>query len=195
MTLATAATVAIGFMVVSVSQNVYGNGWLKIIKNIFNNNGKEYISFGTEEYMPLEMMDEKDEIHFDVTTIQEVYEGLPAGEFPVKFQLNYIPEGYLVKDASYSELFSILNIKMINQGKYLYIAQNCMKEDASFGMVQGEETETVYNEFLGKDVPVFKMDAEGTYTFWLEEQGVIFSCIMADSLEECKKIAENISIE
>ena len=99
-----------------------------------------------------------------------------------------------MEEASYSKQFSLLNIKLEKQKNSIYIAQNIVGDKSSFGKTRSDEIEKVYNEFLQKEVSIFSLELDGAYTFYLEEQNVIFSCNITDSLEECEKIAENIYI-
>lgn len=177
------------FTAVSVS----GEGLLEMFMNQFLVGEKQHDIYGTDLDIEFGEDDNQDVISFSGDTLEEVNKQIREELKAPMFYLSYLPDGFTVEEASYNKAFRIIDIKLVKDDEYIYIFQQRQVDERASGIInENSESRTLKNSYLEKDITIYKANKDDSWSFAIEENGIIFSIYAFVSEEECIKIAENI---
>ena len=189
-----AATVVLVVAVGNLTMvSVSGEGLLEMFWNKFFVGEKQHDIYGTDLDIKFGEDDNQDVIFFSGDTLEEVNKQIREELKAPMFYLSYLPEGFTVEEASYDKAFRIINVTLVKEDKYIYIFQQRQVDERASGIIsENSESITVENSYLKKDITIYKANRDNSWSFVIEENGIIFSIYAFLSEEECIKIAENI---
>lgn len=175
------------------TESVSGEGLLEMFINQFLVGEQQYGIYGNENAIEFDEDDNENISYFDGTTLDEVNNQIRNELKSPMFYLGYIPDGFTVEEASYNKEFRIINITLLKDDEYIYIFQQRQVDERASGiMTENGESITIENSNLKKDITIYKANRENSWSFAIEENGIIFSVYAFLSEEECIKMAENI---
>lgn len=181
-------TACVGYSMVAVQ----GEGLLEIVESVFDSGEKNIITFGTEAEENMEEEDES-EIYFDTSSLETAYEQIRQELRMPMFYISYIPEGYQLSEAKYDKSYRILNLKFEKEEKQIYISQQQILEGEATGIIIDEEQdESVVNESLSCEIPIYRSEQDETYIFSVKQGTLVLNCRVSEGLKMCKELARNI---
>lgn len=174
---------------------VQGEGLLDVFRNTFDLNGKKYttVDVGEEMDMDMDMEEEKVDVYFDGATLDDVYKQIREEFKMPMFYITYIPDGYEIEEAKYNKTYDILNFELSNGKNTIYISQQQQFNEIATGIVNEEDKcAEVNNSHVDQKIEIYESIQDGSVVFNVKENHV-FLCISGKvSIDEAKKIAENI---
>lgn len=174
---------------------VQGDGIKEVVENVFTTGGKNMVTFGTAEET---MVEEKEtyEIWFDTSSVEKAYEQIREELKMPMFYVSYIPEEYKLTEAKYDKAYRFLNLKFEDGEKKIYFSQQQVTDLKATGIATDEiKCESVLNEKLNCEIPIFLSEQDNTYVFAINKETFVLNCRMQGEEKECRKIAENIIFE
>lgn len=192
-----AGMIAIVLLLVGVSgfslDIVQGQGLLKIFKNKFTVNNTQYAVFGTQSEIEFSEEEEQDIICFKGDSIEDIYEQARIELKCPMFYLEYVPDGFVVEEATYYKLYRTMNIKLVNDESYIYIFQQQQIDEIASAIANHDgEIIKVDNSNLQKEIEIYENVQDKSWTLNVIEKETVFSMDAFIELEECVRIAENI---
>lgn len=176
------------------AEQVSGEGLLEMFMNQFLVGEKQHDIYGTFTDVEFDSDDTPDIKYFSGTTLEEVSEQI-RGElkYPM-FHLGYLPDGFFVKEATYDNLYRVISIKLINEsGEYVYFFQQMQVDVQTSGNVTEDIASlSIENNNLNKMINIYEGNQDNSWTFDIDEKGIVLFINALVSKEECIKIAENI---
>ena len=175
------------------TETVGGDGILELIeKNIFMN-GRRYGLAGTDEENLTIDPQNLNEIIIEVDNLQDLNTELDQKITHPFLRLNWIPEGFFVREAVYNKEYDVINIELYNGTNYIYISQKTsMGPDEQSNVTQDKKTGDIVNKNLEMLITIYESVADTGLSFSIVTNNIKLDCYTETSLEECKKIAENI---
>lgn len=155
---------------------------------------KQHQTYGNENEVEFGEDDNQDVVFFSGETLEEVNKQIREElKIPI-FYLSYLPDGFIVEEASYDKSYRIINMQLVNENsEYVYIFQQKQVDERASGIISdNNESITVENRHLNKKISIYKANRDNSWTFDINENGIVFSVSAFLSEEECVKIAENI---
>lgn len=195
-TLAAAAAVVIlliPVMGILGPETVEGDGVMELFEKTFVMNGKRYGMTGTnEEGLNLDDQNPNEKV-FSATSMQELNQQI-AQELKHPFYIiEWVPEGFKVKDAIYNTVFDILNIELSDGKKYIYISQQfAVDSEMQSNITQDKRVGVVENSTFGLPIEIYQSQSDDGLSFCLIINNTRVDCYMETTLGECKKLAESI---
>lgn len=188
-----ACIVLITFVGLSVSTvKVQGNKITELFEKIFRLNGTRYMTYNTVD-VDMETEEDPQDIYFSGTELGDVCEQIRAELKMPMFYLNYVPDDFDVDKASYNKTYDILNIKLVHDKNRIYIMQQYHFDDTVVGaMNKDEEGIEVYNENIKQNIIIYESEQDNSFAFSIEINHTFIALQCETTIEECKKIAENI---
>lgn len=175
------------------AEQVSGENLLEMFWNQFFVGDKQHDIYGNYTDIEFDADNETDLLYFDGTTLEEVSEQVREELKSPMFYLGYTPDGFTVEEASYDKEYRVINIKLEREDEYIYIFQQRQVDERTSGIVtDNSESVAVDNSQLNKKINIYTANRDNSWTFDINENGVIFSVYAFISKEECMKIAENI---
>ena len=175
------------------AEQVSGENLLEMFWNQFLVGEKQHDIYGNENEIEFGEDDNQDVIFFSGDTLEEVNKQIREELKAPMFYLSYLPDGFTVEEASYNRAFRIINIILVKEEEYIYIFQQRQVDERASGIIsENSESITIKNNYLKKDITIYKANRENSWSFAIEENGIVFSVDAFISKEECLKIAENI---
>lgn len=176
------------------AESVSGEGLLEMFRNQFLIGDKQHQTFGTHNQVEFEEDNNPDILYFDGTTLEEVNNQIRNKLKSPMFYFDYFPDGFIVEEASYDNIYRIINIKLIRNDEYIYIFQQKQIDDVGSGIIEDSKEEgfIISNIKLGKEIHIFESVQDNTYMFDVKEKNDVLSVDGLIPKEECVKIAENI---
>lgn len=174
---------------------VQGDGIKEVVESTFSVGEKTFVTFGTN--ISEENMDSGlNEIYFTNASLEKMYEELEKEiPYPI-FYIEYIPERYMLEEVKYDRDFRILNMEWEWENQKIYVSQQFITErEGTGGIVEQKEEDVVENSLMEKKIKIYKSEQDESLVFWVNYKNMIFSFNGEVSLEECKKIVENISFK
>ena len=175
------------------AESVSGEGLLEMFINQFLVGEQQYGIYGNENEIEFDEDDNENISYFDGTTLDEVNNQIRNGLKSPMFYLGYIPDGFTVEEASYNKEFRIINITLLKGDEYIYIFQQRQVDERASGiMTETGDSINIETSTLKKDITRYKANRENSWTFAIDENGIMISVDAYISKDECIKIAENI---
>lgn len=176
------------------AESVSGEGLLEMFWNQFLVGEKQHDIYGNYTDVEFDEDDNENVVLFSGETLEEVNKQIREELKAPMFYLSYLPDGFTVEEASYDKEFRIINITLVKEDEYIYIFQQRQVDERASGIIsENSESITVENSNLKKDITIYKANRENSWSFAIEENGIIFSGYAFLAEEECIKIAENIN--
>lgn len=182
------------FTAVSVS----GEGLLEMFFNKLSVGDKQLDIYGT--FTEIELDEDNNEylLYFDGTTLDEVNNKIRNETKSPMFYLGYLPDGFIVEEASYEKAFRIINVKLVKGDEYIYIFQQKQVDDIASGIIGEEiderkESYVTNNTALDKSITIYSSFQDNSYSFNVMMKNDLITIDTSLSREECIKIAENIN--
>ena len=174
-------------------EQVNGEGLLEIFQNNFILGDKEHTTYGTNN--EIELIEEENEniIYYSGDDLEDISEQIREEVKCPSFYLGYIPEGFVVEEATYEMEYRMINIKLSKGEEYIYVYQQKQIEDIALGIVEeNNESISIYNENIDKDIVISEGYQDYGWTINSENNKDLLTINSSISKEECIKIAENI---
>lgn len=174
-------------------EQVNGEGLLEIFKNRFINGNKQYTTYGTNNQIEFETDNDPNYIYFSGPTLENVSDQIRDEIKCPIFYLSYIPDGFVVEEATYEKEYRMINIKLSKGEEYIYIFQQKQVDDISFGVVTERNVSmSIYNKNLDKDIKIYDAYQDNNWSVELGKNNDLLTLFISTSKEDCMKIAENI---
>ena len=181
------------------AESVSGEGLLEMFMNKYFVGDKQHDIYGTNLEIEFGEDDNQDVVFFSGETLDEMNKQIREEIKAPIFYLPYIPDGFIVEEASYDKKFRIINMKLINEsGEYIYFFQQKQVDDTASGTMaentveSKEESFTISNSILNKPIQIFESLQDNSFMFHVKEKNDMLTVDALISKEECIKIAENI---
>lgn len=175
-------------------EQVNGEGLLEIFQNSFIAGDKEYTIFGTNNEIEFDEEENENILFFPGDTLDDVDEQIQKELKCPLFHFSYLPDGFTIEEASYVNLYRIINIKLVREEEYIYIFQQKQVNDISSGIFEEEikENTTINNEILGEQIVLYDGIQDNSWLFKVIKNNDVLSVDALIPKEECLKIVENI---
>lgn len=175
-------------------EQVNGEGLLEIFQNSFILGDKQHTMYGTNNEIEFDTDNDSNYIFFSGTTLEEVSDQIRKELKCPIFYLGYIPEGFVVEEATYEKEYRMINIKLSKGEEYIYIFQQKQVDDISFGVVTERNVSmSVYNKNLDNDIKIYDAYQDDNWSVELENNNDLLTLFISTSKEDCMKIAEHIN--
>lgn len=176
------------------AEQVSGENLLEMFMNQFLVGEKQHDIYGNENEIEFGEEGNESLLYFDGTTLDEVSNQIRNETKSPMFYLGYLSDGFTVDEASYNKTYRIINIKLVNEsGEYVYVFQQRQVDEQASGIAtDNSESIIVENSYLKKDITIYKANRDNSWSFAIDENGMVFSVYAFISEDECIKIAENI---
>ena len=172
---------------------VQGEGLLDVFQEMFDMNGKVYTTLNVGDKVEVDSEEECEDIYFDSSTLEGIYQQIREELKMPMFYITYIPEGYLIEEAKYSRTYDILNLKLNNGDKTIYISQQQQFDETATGIINEEEKCTeLLNEHLNQTIKIYESIQDHNLVFNVNVDHVFLAIRCNASVEEVKKIAKSI---
>lgn len=177
-------------------ETVEGDGIMELFeKNVFMN-GRRYGMAGTNELHVGVDSENLNETIFSGSDIRKLNDELKLQVKHPFYRLNWIPEGFEVREAVYNQEFDSINVEMYNGNNYIYFSQQfIMSEETKSNVTQNNELATVINKELGVSISIYDSIADTGFSFSIIANHAKLDCYMETTLEECKTLAQGITYE
>ena len=176
------------------AEQVSGEGLLEMFMNQFLVGDKQHDIYGNENEIEFDTDDKQNVVVFSGDTLEEVNKQIREELKAPMFYLSYLPDGFTVEEATYESIFRVINMVLVKDDEYIYIFQQRQVDERASGIIsENSESITIKNNYLEKDITIYKANKDDSWSFAIEENGIIFSIYAFLSEEECIKIAENIN--
>ncbi|MGN1140368.1 MAG: DUF4367 domain-containing protein [Oliverpabstia sp.] len=175
-------------------EQVNGEGLLEIFQNSFILGDKQHTMYGTNNEIEFDTDNDSSYIYFSGTTLEEVCDQIRKEIKCPIFSLGYIPEGFVVEDATYEKTYRMINIRLAKGKDYIYIYQQKQIGDTSFGFVEEEKRENTLlnNDKLNMQIQIYEGYQDHSWSFNIMKNNDVLSVDASISKEEFIKIAENV---
>ena len=175
-------------------EQVNGEGLLEIFQNSFILGDKQHTMYGTNNEIEFDTDNDSNYIFFSGTTLEEVCDQIRKEIKCPFFHLGYIPEGFVVEEATYEQQFRIISIKLVKSSEYIYIFQQKQVDDISVGLVdeEKEESTTIKNKIINMEIQLYESYQDHSWLFSIKNNKDVLTVDTSISKEDCIKIAENI---
>lgn len=175
---------------------VHGDGILEVLKEAFEFYEQNYITFGTNKELDVLSEVEQSEVFFDVTSLEMTYEQIRQELLRPMFYVPEFPKRFKLSEAKYDRSYSILNMKLENKEERIYISQKTVLDENPTGLITDEhECAIVKNSNLNQEIPIYQSEQDNNLIFFIQEKNMLISFRGPVTVEECKKIIENIYFE
>lgn len=172
---------------------VQGEGLLDVFQKMFDMNGDQHTTFGVGEEVGMSEDAEITEIYFEASTLEDAYEKIREELKMPMYYTTYVPDGYEIKEVKYNKDYNVLNLKLNNGQDDLYISQQFQFDEMSSGIINEKEKCTeVSNGNINQKIEIYKSVHDNSLTFNVTYNHVFCAVRGYLSIEECRKIAENI---
>ena len=167
-------------------EQVNGEGLLEIFQNSFALGDKQHTTYGTNNEIEFSEEENENIIYFSGDDLDDINEQIREEIKCPMFYLGYIPEGFVVEEATYEMEYRMINIKLSKGEEYIYVYQQKQIEDIALGIVEeNNESISIYNE-------ISEGYQDYGWTINSENNKDLLTINSSISKEECIKIAENI---
>lgn len=171
---------------------VQGDGIKEVVERTFSVGEKTFVTFDTNENQE-KMVNEIDEIYFTNDSLTKAYQEIEAKLLYPIFYIGYMPEDYQLTEVKYDTNYRILNMEWEKGNQKIYVSQQFVMEEGT-GTVIDQKAETITeNHILDKTIKIYKSEQDASFVFWINYKNMIFCFNGNVPLEECEKIAEDIS--
>lgn len=172
---------------------VQGEGLLDVFRNTFDLNGKKYTTVDVGEEMDMDMEEEKVDVYFEGTSLDDVYRQIREEFKMPMFYVTYIPEGYEVEEAKYNKTYDILNLELNNGKNTIYISQQQQVNEIATGVVSEEEKcAEVNNSYVNQKIEIYESVQDNNLVFNVQTNHFLLAVRCTVSIEDAKKMAESI---
>ena len=174
-------------------EQVNGEGLLEIFQNSFALGDKQHTTYGTNNEIEFSEEENENILYFSGDSLDDISEQIREEIKCPMFYLGYIPEGFVVEEATYEMEYRMINIKLSKGEEYIYVYQQKQMEDIALGIVEeNNESISIYNENIDKDIVISEGYQDYGWTINSENNKDLLTINSSISKEECIKIAENI---
>ena len=175
-------------------EQVNGDGLLEIFQNSFALGDKQHTTYGTNNEIEFSEEENENIIYFSGDDLDDINEQIREEIKCPMFYLGYIPEGFVVEEATYEMEYRMINIKLSKGEEYIYIFQQKQVDDISFGFVEEEKREIALlnNEELSNPIYIYDGFQDKSWLIEVKENNDLLNVDASTSKEDCMKIAENI---
>ena len=175
-------------------EQVNGEGLLEIFQNSFALGDKQHTTYGTNNEIEFSEEENENIIYFSGDDLDDINEQIREEIKCPMFYLGYIPEGFVVEEATYEMEYRMINIKLSKGEEYIYIFQQKQVDDISFGFVEEEKREIALlnNEELSNPIYIYDGFQDKSWLMEVKENNDLLNVDASTSKEDCMKIAENI---
>ncbi|MGN9126014.1 hypothetical protein ACTM97_06310 [Oliverpabstia intestinalis] len=175
-------------------EQVNGEGLLEIFQNSFALGDKQHTTYGTNNEIEFSEEENENIIYFSGDDLDDINEQIREEIKCPMFYLGYIPEGFVVEEATYEMEYRMINIKLSKGEEYIYIFQQKQVDDISFGFVEEEKREIALlnNEELSNPIYIYDGFQDKSWLIEVKENNDLLNVDASTSKEDCMKIAENI---
>lgn len=175
-------------------ETVEGDGILELFGRTLNINGKRYGMVGIDEASLTISSSDLETIAFSVNSVQELNKEIEKELKHPFYKINWIPNGFYIKEAVYNKDYSSLNIELSNDDKYIYISQQFIIDTSvASNVTQDGKEGTVENLNIGSKIDIYRSETDEGLSFTIIDNNTKFDCYMETTLEVCEKFAENIT--
>ena len=138
-------------------EQVSGEGLLEMFMNQFMVGEQQYDIYGNENEIEFSEDDNQYVIFFSGKSLEEVNEQIREELKSPMFYLSYIPDGFIVEEASYEKAYRIINIKLVNaNNEYIYVFQQSQVDERESGIMVEDSTEIpIENSHLNKKITIY----------------------------------------
>lgn len=191
--MAAAVVLAVSIGVGASTETVYGQGWLEVLQKTFDLKNKGYVTFDTNDGGQTLADMNSEEIFFSTESLDIAYEQIRQEMLMPMFYVEYFPEGYVLTEAKYDKNFQILNLKVENKERAIYILQQQVIDNNATGLIMGDtEAVVIENSNLDQKIEIYQSVQDETLVFGIQNSTMMMSFSGAITLDECKKVAESI---
>lgn len=174
-------------------EQVNGEGLLEIFQNSFALGDKQHTTYGTNNEIEFSEEENENIIYYFGDDLDDIIEQIREEIKCPMFYLGYVPEGFVVEEATYEMEYRMINIKLSKGEEYIYVYQQKQIEDIALGIVEeNNESISIYNENIDKDIVISEGYQDYGWTINSENNKDLLTINSSISKEECIKIAENI---
>ncbi|MGN0250860.1 MAG: DUF4367 domain-containing protein [Oliverpabstia sp.] len=174
-------------------QQVQGEGLVEFFQRTFNLGGKQYTTFDVGEDMGMNEDSGVVDIFLEGDTLEEVYDSLHDILKRPMFYVTYIPDGYHIELAQYSETYDVLNITLISGENVIHIYQQQQIDEFSYGTANEKENIAVIdNENINQKIIINRSIQDESLSVDIKENQMYLAIRCMTPIEECKKIVESI---
>lgn len=180
-----------------VVQEVQAKGIVKIFQFIFDLENDWHVTYGTDESMLMNFVDEdSSDIFFDGKSLDEVFTQVKAElKMPI-FYFDDVFGEYEMKEAKYNKDFHVLNIEIETSDGIIYITQKNSPDELGSGTVfDTEQCSIVDNNELEQKIQIYKTKSNDGYMFSVKENSSLLSVAGNMSLKECENAAKSLRYE
>lgn len=172
---------------------VQGEGLLDVFQKMFDVNGKQVTTFGVGEEVDMDIEEETSDVYFEATTLDEAYQKIREELKMPMFYVEYVPEGYRIDEAMYNRAYNIVNIKLYNGKKTIYISQQQQFDEVTTGILnEDNKCAEVANNNVNQTIEIYDSVQDNNLIFGIRNNNIFLVVRGNLTLEECKKIAENV---
>jgi hypothetical protein len=194
--MAAAATVVVLLGTNYTLEIVQGDSLLDVIQSVISENGNQYVKYGTVDDVDITTEENRNEIFFETGTLDQTYQKIRDELKRPIIRPTYIPDGYKIIEAKYNMDYCLINMKLVDDEKYIYFSQQQQVDNASVGLVTDESLcDEVENKYINQTVSIYKSDQDNSMTFGIQVGQEVFTMRGTLSLDECKQIAESVTYE
>lgn len=175
-------------------QQVQGEGLVEFFQRAFNLDNKQYMIVESEENYNMHIDEGSLDTYFYADSLTDLNMQLHEAMKTPMFYTEYIPEGYMIAEVRYNEVYNIINYLFENGEKTIYISQMRQYDEIASGNVNDNTKYVeVENRNIGKSIAVYQSVQDGSVSFSIEKNNIYLTVNCLDSLDEGLKIAENIN--
>ena len=174
-------------------EQVSGENLLEMFMNKYFVGEKQHQTYGNENEVEFGEDNYQNILYFDGITLEEVNSQIREELKCPMFYLEYLPDGFDVIEAYYDNEYRVISVKLEREDEYIYIfQQRQVNEQASGIATDNSESITIENSHLNKKINIYTANRDNSWSFAIDENGMVFSVYAFVSEDECVKIAENI---
>lgn len=166
------------------------------LKTVFRNEseeaGSQHTHFGTKEDLRVIVDGEQTRFDYKGKKLEEIYLQIRDNLKRPIFQITNELGEYKILDAYYEEALELVVINLETSEGKIYISQEERLNDGGTGANHKTQNMIVWNDNLEQDIVVSKSIQDDSYSFFVQNNGVIFNFHGYISYEMCYQIAENL---
>lgn len=179
------------------TETVEGDGILELLGKNVNFIGRRYeMASAEQENLNIDIQN-LNEVVFSSTKIQELNNEIDQELQHPFYRVNWLPEGFGVKEAVYNKEFDTLNIELDNGERYIYVSQQFIVSDNGVKNNVSEDkiVDSAENNEIGVLINIYDSIADDYLYFSIVYNNSKINCYMNTTVEDCKTLAEMISYE
>ena len=174
-------------------QQVQGEGLVEFFQRTFHLDGKQYTILETNDIFEMHEEENIEDIFFEANTLEELNEKIREEIKTPMFYIGYIPEQYEISEVKYNPTYNIINYVFESGEKIIHFSQMQQYDEIASGDInEDKEHLEVNNKNINQKIYIYKSLQDESFTFNIVVDRIYLTVNCLDSIEECKKIAENI---